>query len=412
VLGNLPLVSVLPFAGLLLCIAIFPLALPHWWERNLSKAIVSLAFGLPVAVYVGLRDLGPVLHELQEYTSFIVLLGSLFVISGGLVLRGDIQATPAANTLFLAVGAVLANAVGTTGASMLLIRPVLRTNSERQFTRHIPVFFIFLVSNIGGALTPLGDPPLFLGYLRGVPFTWTLRLLPLWAFAGSAVLLVFYLWDRKAYALEPLANIQRDLARRVPLSLAGKRNLALLAGVVGAVFLPMPWRELTMATLALSSVVVTPASLRRENGFTYGPIIEVAVLFLGIFLAMIPALSILQERGGQLGLRAPWQFFWATGALSSFLDNAPTYLTFLSMAQGLQLSPEVVGVPHRMLKAISAGAVFMGANSYIGNGPNFMVKAIAEEAGVKTPSFFGYVALAAIVLIPIFVLVSLLFFVF
>jgi Na+/H+ antiporter NhaD/arsenite permease-like protein len=410
--ASLPLCWVLPFAGLLLGIAILPLAAPRWWEKHHNKALVSLGFGLPVAVLTGLRDPAPVLHELSEYVSFIILLGSLYVIAGGLVLRGDIKATPAVNTLFLAVGALLANVVGTTGASMLLIRPLLRTNSERRFVRHIPVFFIFLVSNIGGALTPLGDPPLFLGYLRGVPFVWTLRLAPVWAVTVGLVLAVFFLWDRAAYATEKLADVERDLASQVPLSLAGKRNLLLLAGVVGAVLLPTPWREVGMATLAALSLALTPGGLRKENGFSFGPIIEVAILFLGIFLCMVPALAILQARGGELGLRSPWQFFWATGLLSSFLDNAPTYLTFLSLAQGLHLSPEILGIPHRMLQAISAGAVFMGANSYIGNGPNFMVKAISDEANVKTPSFFGYMALSAGVLLPIFALVTLLFFVF
>ena len=410
--ASLPFTWVLPFAGLLLGIAVLPLAVPRWWRKHPNKAIVALGFGLPVAVLIGLRDPAAVVHELHEYLCFIVLLGSLYVIAGGLVLRGDIRATPTVNTLFLAVGALLANVVGTTGASMLLIRPLLRTNSERRLVRHVPVFFIFLVSNIGGALTPLGDPPLFLGYLRGVPFTWTLRLLPIWAVTVGLVLLVFYLWDRGAYATEKLADVERDLASQVPLSLAGKPNLLLLGGVVAAVLLPSPWRELGMAGMAVLSLLLTPSALRRENGFGFGPIVEVAILFLGIFLCMIPALAIMQARGGELGLRSPWQFFWATGLLSSFLDNAPTYLTFLSLAQGLHLTPEILGLPHRMLLAISAGAVFMGANSYIGNGPNFMVKAIAEEANVKTPTFFGYMAVSAAVLLPIFVVVTLLFFVF
>jgi Na+/H+ antiporter NhaD/arsenite permease-like protein len=412
--GNLgqtvSLAWVLPFAGLLICIAVLPLVMPHRWEHNGVKAVVALGCGLPVAIYVGLVDLNAVLHELHEYVSFIVLLGSLFTISGGLVLRGDIKATPGVNTIFLGVGAVLANFVGTTGASMLLIRPVLRTNSQRKHTRHLPVFFIFLVSNIGGALTPLGDPPLFLGFLRGVPFFWTLRLLPLWALAGGLVLLIFYLWDRRAYGQESAADLQRDESALVPLSLAGKLNLLLLAGVIGAVFLPTPWREIGMAAMAVISVVTTPRELRKENGFSYDPIIEVAVLFLGIFLAMIPALAILQARGGELGLTRPWQFFWVTGALSSFLDNAPTYLTFLSLGQSLKLPADVVGVPNTLLLAVSAGAVFMGANTYIGNGPNFMVKAIADRTGIKAPSFFGYMAYAMMILIPCFVVVTLVFF--
>ncbi len=407
---TLSLLWVLPFAGLLLCIAVLPLAIPHLWEKNRVKAIVALLFGLPVAIHVARIDLAAVLHELHEYVSFIILLGSLFTVSGGLVLRGDIRATPRTNAIFLGAGAVLANLVGTTGASMLLIRPLLRTNAQRKRTRHLPVFFIFLVSNVGGSLTPLGDPPLFLGFLRGVPFLWTLRLLPLWAFAVGVLLVLFYLWDRRAYAREAAADLALDATAAQPLSLAGSLNLLYLAGVIGSVFLPTPWRELGMAAMGLLSVATTPRELRKENEFSYAPIVEVAVLFLGIFLAMIPALAILQARGGELGIRVPWQFFWTTGALSSFLDNAPTYLTFLSLAQGLGLQAEVVGVPHAHLLAISAGAVFMGANKYIGNGPNFMVKAIADRTTIRAPSFFGYMAYALAILIPTFVLVTAVFF--
>jgi Na+/H+ antiporter NhaD/arsenite permease-like protein len=407
---SLPLSAVIPFAGLLLSIAVCPLAFPRWWERNLHKAIVSLLFGVPVAILVGLLAPIVVLHELIEYASFITLLGSLFVVSGGLLLRGDLQATPLTNAALLGVGAVLASVIGTTGASMVLIRPVLRTNSERKNTRHIPVFFIFLVSNIGGLLTPLGDPPLFLGFLRGVPFFWTLRLAPIWAMAVLSVLVIFYLWDRREYGREDPEDLRRDRVEQEPLGLVGTLNVLWLAGIVGAVFLPAPWREGMMLLMAALSLALTPRDVRRENGFTFGPIIEVAVLFLGIFLAMIPALAILQARGHSLGITQPWQFFWTTGALSSFLDNAPTYLTFLSLAQGLSLPADVVGVPGILLQAISAGAVFMGANSYIGNGPNFMVKAIADEAKVKTPDFFSYMVIAAMVLGPVYVVVTLVFF--
>jgi Na+/H+ antiporter NhaD/arsenite permease-like protein len=408
--AHLPLWSVLPFAGLLLCIAILPLVVSHWWESNLHKAIIALAFGVPTAIYVAVQDIVPVLHELHEYVAFIVLLGALFIISGGLVLRGDIKATPAVNTLFLAIGAVLANFIGTTGASMVLIRPMLRTNSQRKRVLHIPVFFIFIVANMGGMLTPLGDPPLFLGYLRGVPFFWTLHLIPIWAIGVGIVLSVFYTWDRLAYAKETPVDLTRDATEKVPLSLAGKYNLLLLGGVLWGVFMPSPWREIIMAVMAGLSIIITPRPLRSENGFTYHPITEVAVLFIGIFMAMIPALEILRARGGELGMTRPWQFFWSTGILSSFLDNAPTYLTFMSLAQGLGLAQQIVGMPQIMLKAISAGAVFMGANSYIGNGPNFMVKAIADEAKIRMPNFFAYMVFAAIILWPIFIIVTLVFF--
>lgn len=406
----LPLWSVAPFAALLLCIALLPLVAEPWWGSNTNKAIVALLLGVPTAVYVGLGDLHLVLHALHEYVAFILLLATLYIVSGGLVLRGDIEATPLANTGFLAIGALLANVVGTTGASMLLIRPLLRTNQQRERVRHIPVFFIFVVSNMGGMLTPLGDPPLFLGYLRGVPFFWTLRLVPVWAFGVGSVLAIFYLWDRWAHARETRMAQQQDRAERQPLRLSGGVNILFLAGVVAAVFLPSPWRELAMAAMAGLSLRLTPRELREENGFTFHPISEVAVLFAGIFLTMVPALEILRSRGGELGLTHAWQFFWTTGALSSFLDNAPTYVSFLSLAQGLSLAPEVAQVSHKMLLAISAGAVFMGANSYIGNGPNFMVKAIADEANVRTPSFFGYMGFAALVLWPVFLVTTLIFF--
>jgi Na+/H+ antiporter NhaD/arsenite permease-like protein len=273
------------------------------------------------------------------------------------------------------------------------------------------VFFIFLVSNVGGLLTPLGDPPLFLGYLQGVPFAWTLRLWPQWLLAVTALLLVYFVWDSIHYAREPLAALHRDRTVRRPLRLAGAANALWLVGVVGAVAaLRAPWREVVIAGLAGLSLGTPPREVRRANGFTAAPILEVAALFFGIFLTMIPALEILRMRGHELGVREPWQFFWASGTLSSFLDNAPTYLTFLAIGQGLGLARDVVGVPEAILAAISVGSVFMGANTYIGNAPNFMVKAIAEEAGVKMPSFFGYMVYSGAILIPLFVLVTLVFF--
>jgi Na+/H+ antiporter NhaD/arsenite permease-like protein len=294
---------------------------------------------------------------------------------------------------------------------MLLIRPLLQTNRERERTVHTVVFFIFLVSNVGGMLTPLGDPPLFLGYLEGVPFTWTLRLWPHWLLMTGVLLLMYFVWDSVAYTRESLGAIRRDRAEREPLRVRGGLNGLWLMGVVGAVaFLQAPLREAAIVALGALSLWQTPAAIRRANGFTAGPMVEVAVLFFGIFLTMIPALELLRLRGGELGVRAPWQFFWVTGALSSFLDNAPTYMTFLALAQGLGLAREVVGVPEAILAAISVGAVAMGANSYIGNAPNFMVKAIAEEAGVKMPSFLGYMLYSGLVLLPLFVVVTFVFF--
>jgi len=401
----------LPFVALLLAIAVLPLASPHFWESNLRKLGVAAVLGLPVLVlYLRARPaaLG---HAVVDYVSFIVLLGGLFVISGGILLEGDLEATTRTNALLLGVGALLASFVGTTGASMLLIRPLLQTNRERKHVAHTVVFFIFLVSNIGGCLTPLGDPPLFLGYLIGVPFTWTLRLFVPWLFTVTLVLLVYVAWDLREHAREARPDLKRDFYEVRRLRLAGKENLALLLGVLAAVaFLKAPWRELLIVGLALVSYRQTDPELRKANRFTFRPILEVAALFAGIFVTMLPALHILQARGGELGVREPWQFFWATGALSSFLDNAPTYLTFLAFAKGLGLAPEVVGVPHEILVAISLGAVFMGANTYIGNGPNFMVRSIAENAGVRMPSFGGYMLYSGAVLLPIFVVVTLVFF--
>ena len=405
------LYTVVPFVAMLLAIALAPLRAPHWWESNRNKLAVSVLLGLPILVmYLGRRP-GALGAMAEEYASFIILLAGLYVISGGILLRGDLEATPATNVTFLALGSVLASFIGTTGASMLLIRPLLQTNRERTHARHTVIFFVFLVSNIGGMLTPLGDPPLFLGYLQGVPFTWTFRLLPHWSFQVLLLLALYFLWDRRQYAREPVGTRRRDRTQVEPLRLSGAFNFVALALVVLVVaFLTAPWREAAIVLLAALSFWRTPSAIRQANGFTAHPILEVAVLFLGIFLTMIPALELLRLRGGELGVREPWHFFWASGLLSSFLDNAPTYLVFLALGQSLGLSPEIVGLPHAILAAISVGAVSMGANSYIGNAPNFMVKSIAEEQGVKMPSFFGYMLYSGGILLPLFVIVTVVFF--
>jgi Na+/H+ antiporter NhaD/arsenite permease-like protein len=401
----------LPFVVMLLAIALCPLWVPHWWESNRNKLLVATALSLPVLAVYGVRHPAALAHTAADYGSFIVMLAGLFVVSGGILLRGDLVATPLTNTGFLALGGALASFVGTTGASMLLIRPLLQTNSERTRVTHIIVFFIFIVSNIGGMLTPLGDPPLFLGYLAGVPFTWTFRLIPQWVLMLVALLATFFVYDSVQFSREPLAAIRRDRSRVRPLRVHGTLNGVWLVGVVLAVALLLaPWRELAILVLGGLSLKLTPGHIRRDNGFSAGPMIEVAVLFAGIFLTMIPALELLRLRGDELGVRTPWQFFWMTGTLSSFLDNAPTYLTFLALAQGLRLADEVVGVPAAILTAISVGAVAMGANTYIGNAPNFMVKAIAEEAGVRMPSFFGYMLYSGVILVPLFVIVTFVFF--
>jgi Na+/H+ antiporter NhaD/arsenite permease-like protein len=381
----------------------------------------------------------PLLESLEEYFSFLVLLFSLFVITGGIFLDGDLRAKPWVNTAFLAVGGLLANVVGTTGASMLLVRAFLKTNSHRERTMHIPVFYIFIVGNIGGCLLPIGDPPLFLGYLQGLPFFWTLNLLLPWAMAMSLVLAVFFIWDTIQYRQEPEARILEDEAAYRPLKVRGAINFAWLVGVLLAVILITPaqieaWglaegpfiflREYVMLGLSALSFVTSPlgSETREGNNFTFGPIIEVAFLFIGIFIAMIPALEILKARSSEIGITQVWQFFWVTGGLSAVLDNAPTYLTFLSVAEGLaEQQPNVYdnlirmssgSVPEVLLAAISLGAVFMGAVTYIGNGPNFMIKAIAAEWGYNMPDFFSYIIKYAVpVLIPIFMVVTFVFFV-
>ncbi|MCB9668469.1 MAG: sodium:proton antiporter [Alphaproteobacteria bacterium] len=439
----LPFYTVIPFAGLLLSIAILPMVAGHFWHHNKNQLAVAVGWATPVLLgllwvygtdwhHQGEAAVHGIMHAVEEYISFIALLGSLYVISGGILLRGDLEGRPAINTAFLAIGAVLANVIGTTGASMLLIRPMLRTNSERKNTWHIPLFFIFLVSNVGGALTPIGDPPLFLGYLRGIDFFWTvIHLWPAWLLAVGVLLVVFFVLDTIQYGKETGLSRREDAAAIEPLRLEGNLNFLLLAGVIVCVlalspvkhpegfhgFDPRDWyaREIGMGVLTAISMVVTDRSIRQRNNFEFGPIIEVAALFVGIFIAMIPATALLQAHGAELPIHEPWQYFWATGALSAFLDNAPTYVTFAAMACGNypqctdvnNLAPLMDPSSAHVLAAISLGAVFLGAGSYIGNGPNFMVRAIAEQAGYQMPSFFGYCAYAAAFLVPVFVVVSL-----
>src|SRR5262245_33442284 len=396
---------------MLLAIALLPLAAGHWWERNANKALVALILGLPVAGYLLLQgEAGwhSLQHTLLEYVEFMVLLGSLYTISGGIVLRGDLQATPIVNGCFLALGAVLASIMGTTGASMLLIRPLLQTNAERRYVTHTVIFFIFLVSNIGGCLTPLGDPPLFLGYLRGVPFTWTLSLWREWLVMVVVLLVVYGVWDTFLHAHESPQALQLDRQRIEPLRLQGGINLLFLGLVIGAVALvPSPWRALLMLAATGGSLMLGGTAARAANMFTYAPIVEVAILFLGIFLTMAPVLELLHQHGASLGINTPARLFWTAGGLSSFLDNAPTYVTFFEAARAQTsptfVGPTVAGMPAIWLKAISLGAVCMGANTYIGNGPNFMVKAVAEEAGIPMPSFFGYMRYSCLILLPLFV---------
>ena len=430
--------SMIPFGLMLLTIAVAPLLAGHWWESNKHKLTVALFLGVPTSVCL---LIGGMVHELEhqlfgDYIPFIVLLLSLYVITGGIHLKGDIVAKPWVNTLFLAVGWLFASIMGTTGAAMLLIRPLLMTNQQRKYKVHTVLFFIALVANCGGLLTPLGDPPLFMLFLRGASFTWFASMLPQWLFAGVTLLLLYFAVDTYYYKKkEHWTAISADHREHIPLKLMGKRNLLYLLGVVLTVafinggYIPeinaadAPiWlkymREIVLLSLTGLSMYKTKHEVRYDmNKFSWGPIVEVAVLFLGIFTTMTPALAYLNDHAASLGLSSVGHFYYMTGALSSFLDNTPTAVAFHSVATGL--TPEqmvmfgdnmVAGIPEILLQAICIGAVFFGAMTYIGNGPNFMVKAIAEENGVEMPSFFGYMLkFSLIVLLPIYILVQLIF---
>ena len=432
-----------PFVGILLSIAIWPLVGPHVWHHHFGKIAAgwALAFLVPFALVFGLPTaLAGLAHALlAEYVPFIVLLTALFAVSGGIYIRGNLHGTPVLNTAILLVGGVLASFMGTTGASMLLIRPLIRANDHRKRNAHVVIFFIFIVSNIGGSLTPLGDPPLFLGFLKGVDFFWTLRhILPDTLFLMAALLLLFYLLDAFMLRHEEVRRPDPtpDDAR---FGFDGSVNFWLLAVVVGLVLMSGIWksnvafnllgtevglpglvRDLGLIAVTVVSLAVTPRAVHERNQFGWGPMQEVGKLFAGIFLTIIPVIAMLQAGvDGPFGavVRAvthadgtpnPAMYFWATGLLSSFLDNAPTYLVFFNTAGGD--AAELMGPLASTLAAISAGAVFMGANTYIGNAPNLMVKAIAEDRGVKMPSFFGYMAWSFGILLPLFVLVTFLFF--
>lgn len=422
--------SIIPFALMLVTIAVAPLleATREHWEQQRVQLMVALALGLPVALWFLLAGEGTaVVHALVEYGQFICLLLALFVVSGGIFLAGDVRATPKVNTAFLAVGGILASFIGTTGAAMLLIRPLLNTNRGRTNRVHTVIFAILIVANCGGLLTPLGDPPLFLGMLRGVPFTWTFNLFPMWLFVNLLLLVTFIGLDRRLYALEPPLVKKRDREEIEPLRIKGAIHFLYLGMVVAAVaFLPsldlhaietghatigdwVPWREMVMIGAAVLSLRTGSRSARWEdNNFKWGPIQEVAALFIGIFLTMIPALRYLAQIAPSLPLNEV-TFFVFTGGLSAVLDNAPTYLTFFEMARELGGEPAVAGVYEPYLIAISLGAVFCGAITYIGNGPNFMVKAVADSHGVPMPSFGGYVVWALRYLVPVLVAMVLIF---
>src|SRR5690606_34376578 len=422
--------SILPFALMLGTIALAPLipAVAHHWERQRIQLMVALVLGVPVALWFILGgDSSAVVHALVEYGQFISLLLALFVVSGGIFLKGDIEASPRNNTMFLAFGGLIASFIGTTGAAMLLIRPILNTNSQRRYRVHTVVFTIFIVANCGGLLTPLGDPPLFLGMLRGVPFTWTFGLWPMWLFVNLLLLATYYAMDCKLHAKEHPDALRMDREAITRLGVKGLVNFAYLGVIVAAVaFAPsidihaieeghaalidwVPLREIIMLSVAAVSFLTGDKVARFvDNNFRWGPILEVAAIFIGIFLTMIPALKYLAQIAPSLPLNEV-TFFVFTGGLSSVLDNAPTYVTFFEMARELGGEPAVAGVYEPYLVAISLGAVFCGAITYIGNGPNFMVKAVADSADVKMPTFGGYVYLALLYLVPVLVAMVLIF---
>lgn len=425
---EIPLLSLLPFVLMLLSIAVFPLFWNHFWEKNKNKLYVAIALSIPVIIYLLANNFShQLIHTMIfDYVPFLILLGALFTITGGILLSGDIAAKPKVNTLFLGIGAVLASLMGTTGAAMLLIRPVIQTNKQRTFKVHTILFFIGIVANCGGLLTPLGDPPLFMMYLRGAPFTWFFHLAPEWFVTNLLLIIIYFFVDTYFYKKEPASAIARDLSNIKPLKIEGKRNFIFLVGVVLAVaFLNEQYlsfininpyfkfiREAVIVLMAFLSMQFTPKLLRTSNNFTWHPIEEVAYLFLGIFITMVPCLLYLETNAKQLGVETVSQFYYYTGLLSSFLDNTPTAVTFHSLALGLGITEGtlVAGIPEILLKAISTGAVFFGSMTYIGNGPNFMVKAVAEENNIKMPDFFSYMfKFSIIILLPIFIIVQLLF---
>ena len=424
----IPAWMLIPFAAQLLIIAILPLTKwGEWWEENRHKLLVSLLLGVPVGLWLCLHGMS---HELEhqmiyDYVPFILLLMALFTTTGGICIKGDMRATPTTNTLIMALGWVLASFMGTTGAAMLLIRLLLQTISQRQYKAHTVMFFIAIVANCGGLLTPLGDPPLFLLFQKGAPFGWFMSMLPEWAMTGGLLLAIYWLLDTYYYKKEPWHLLSADYREQVKVTATGLINIVWLLCVVASTmfinstYIPAmgaedaPWylrllREWAFITIIALSILTTKKKVRIDNEFSWAPILEVACVFLGIFATMTPALMFLEQH--PLPVQHPWEFVYATGSLSAFLDNAPTAMVFHATATSLPIvGTAVAGISEVYLKAICMGAVFFGAMTYIGNGPNFMVKSIAEESGIKMPSFFGYMfRFSLIILLPVYVLVQVL----
>ena len=447
--SGVPLWLCIPFAGLLLCIAVMPLVKGEWWEAHQPLVVVLwiLVMVIPFALLYGVDSAAETVLEctVNDYLTFIVLLFGLFCVSGNITMEGDFAGSPRINVGLLALGTLLASCIGTTGASMLMVRPVIKMNSWRRRKSHIMIFFIFMVSNMGGCLTPIGDPPLLMGFMRGVPFFWSLHLFPVLIFNMVILLFVFYHLDKRNYRRDIAEGRKPDISKPgTEFRIDGLHNIIFLIMIVAAVILSgvlpgMPafqdaagnargihiFGEVSLSFPSLIEIVLillaaflsfktTDKEVRVKNHFTWGAIKEVAVLFIGIFITMQPALMLLKAVGPNLGITEPYQMFWATGALSSFLDNTPTYLVFLTTAGTLGftggISTTLGTLPAKMLSAISCGAVFMGANTYIGNAPNFMVKSISDENGVNMPSFFGYMLWSVAVLIPVFIIDMFVFF--
>ena len=429
----------IPFGIMLLVIAVAPLIFKNKWEKNLNKLIFVLALSIPTAAYMAYIGLGDKVVDqiFFDYLPFIILLCTLFVVTGGIKIKYNMTATPLINAIVLLIGFNISSFIGTTGAAMLLIRPLLEINKCRRYKAHTICFFIALVANCGGVLSPLGDPPLFLLYLRGAPFEWFTHLFPEWAFVGASLLAIYFVTDKILYRKETegkvptVCNDEDEDDEQVRLSLSGAINIFYIIATVTTVafinesYIPAMGREdaplyikflreIILTAIIFLSLYTTKKSVRRANNFSWEPIAEVAILFIGIFTTMTPALIYLNAHASSLGLTEPWQFFYSTGILSSFLDNAPTAVAFHTVATGLPVAENaavVAGIPEMLLRAISLGAVFFGAMTYIGNGPNFMVKAIAEREGVKMPSFLGYMyKFSLIVLLPIYIITQLIFF--
>lgn len=423
---SIPLLSLLPFILMLGSIAVFPIFWNHFWEKNKNKLMIATILSIPTIIFLLLANHDEKLYETMvfDYIPFIILLGALYTITGGIFLSGDIEATPTMNTLFLGIGAVLASFMGTTGAAMLLIRPVIQTNKQRQYKVHTILFFIGIIANTGGLLTPLGDPPLFMMYLRGAPFFWFFTFFYEWLLTNGLLLLIYFLVDSYFHKKESAQALLKDKTQIRPIKIEGKLNFIWLAGVVLAVaFLNTQYlefihtneyfmfiREAVILLMAYLSKIFTTHITRVSNSFTWEPIKEVAYLFLGIFITMVPCLLYLEYNAKTLGVVTASQFYYFTGVLSSFLDNTPTAVTFHSLALGLGETSGllVAGIPEELLKAICTAAVFFGSMTYIGNGPNFMVKAVAEENNINMPHFFSYMyKFSLIVLLPIFILIQL-----